>query len=308
MRPTTVSDGTSLRLKAIGVLLSLFVGAALATLGLLPWLITGMRLLLQNLWAVQTPPEQMPIALLPFSQYALTLLVAMIVMGSGLAGCFARATRANLGRSAPGAITVGVVVVQAIAVVQTTLTLSRGLSETSTAELYLTALVAGTVAAILIGILVLLLIARPPKAGAAVGLSIAGVLAGAWLGGIILPFGTVATDSHTVLLGALRWLPAIIVGLAVVWCGFGTSGKLFAVVGSLLVLWIGPAAFTAISAAAGTRVLAGRPAEMAAYGAQVFGGALGFRGGSLALVVLAVIVVVLGIAMRRLDRRRRPVG
>jgi hypothetical protein len=39
---------------------------------------------------------------------------------------------------------------------------------------------------------------------------------------------------------------------------------------SLAALWIGPAFFTAVSSAAGTRVLAPYPAEMADYGMGVF--------------------------------------
>lgn len=43
------------------------VGAAAAVLGLLPWIVTGMRLPLQNLWAADTAPDQMPVAFLPMS-------------------------------------------------------------------------------------------------------------------------------------------------------------------------------------------------------------------------------------------------
>jgi len=303
MRSAVLPGHTSERLKAIGTVPSLFAGVVPAALGLVPWLITGMRLPLQNLWAVPASPDQMPVVLLPFSQYALAPLAAMIVIGSALAGCLARAARIRSGRFAPGALTAGVVAVQAVAAVQTAVTVAGGLSGTSAAGVYLTALVAWTVAAMLAGILVLLLIARAPRAGAVIGLGIAGVLAGAWLGGIVVPFGTDATDTQAVLLGAVRWIPAVVAGLAVAWCGLGTSGRLCAAVGSLLVLWIGPAALTAISAAAGTRVLAGRPAEMAEYAAQVFARALGLQGGSLPLVVAGGIVMVLGLAGRRLMRR-----
>jgi hypothetical protein len=63
-----------------------------ALVGLLPWLITGIRRPLQNLRATSTSPESMPVALLPFSQYALTLIVGLIVTGSAIAGVVARAT------------------------------------------------------------------------------------------------------------------------------------------------------------------------------------------------------------------------
>jgi hypothetical protein len=278
---------------------------AFAIIGLVPWLITGMHLPLQNLWAADASPDQMPITLLPFSQYFLALLAAMVVIGAALAGGFARATRARHPRFGVTAIAVGVVGVQAIATIQTAATVSNGLRRTAVAHAYLTALAAGTVVAILIGLLVLVLIARAPMPGAVIGLSIAGIAAGSWLVGIVVPVGGVATETVMVLLGVVRPIPAVIVGLAVVWGGLGTIGRVAAAIGSLLLLWIGPAALTAISAAAGTRVLASRPAEMVDYGAQVFGLALGPDGGAAYLLAVAVIVIILGVAARWSVRRWR---
>lgn len=45
----------------------LLVGALVAVVGLLPWIVTGMRLPLQNRWAAETLPGDMPVALLPFN-------------------------------------------------------------------------------------------------------------------------------------------------------------------------------------------------------------------------------------------------
>lgn len=66
-------------------------------LGLLPWLVTGMRLPLQNLWASETPPQEMPLVLLPFNQYTIALLAAGLVTGEAVAGIAARALRDRLG-------------------------------------------------------------------------------------------------------------------------------------------------------------------------------------------------------------------
>lgn len=55
--------------RTIGTPTYLALGAAAAIVGLIPWIITGMRLPLQNLWATDTRPADMPLALLPFSQY-----------------------------------------------------------------------------------------------------------------------------------------------------------------------------------------------------------------------------------------------
>ena len=64
----------------------MLAGMAFAIIGLVPWLVTDMHLPLQNLWAAEVSPDQMPITLLPFSQYYLELLAAMIVIGAALAG------------------------------------------------------------------------------------------------------------------------------------------------------------------------------------------------------------------------------
>ncbi|MDJ0378729.1 hypothetical protein [Cryobacterium sp. PH31-L1] len=164
------------RMKAIGPVSYLVVGMLAAIVGLLPWLVTGMHLPIQNLWAADSVPEDMPIALLPFSQYTITLVVAVVVTGSAL---------------------------------------------------------------------------------------------------------------------------------AVAWCGLASGGRVAGAIVSFLALWIGPTLFTAVSAAAGTRVLAAYPAEMRDYGVQVFFSALGGKGGSIALLIPAVIVMVLGLAVRRALRRRR---
>ena len=278
---------------------------AFAIIGLVPWLITGMHLPLQNLWATDASGDRMPITLLPFSQYFLALLAAMVVIGAALAGGFARATRARHPRFGVTAIAVGVVGVQAIATIQTAVTVSNGLRRTAVAHAYLAAVTAGTVVAMLIGLLVLWLVARAPVPGAVIGLSMAGIAAGSWLVGIVVPVGGVATETVAVLLGVVRPVPAVIVGLAVVWGGLGTIGRVAAGIGSLLLLWIGPAAVTAVSAAAGTRVLAPRPAEMVDYATQVFGLALGPEGGAPYLLTVAVIVIILGVAARWSVRRWR---
>jgi hypothetical protein len=197
---TTARD-TPTRLGTSSLFPPMLAGMAFAIIGLVPWLVTDMHLPLQNLWAVEVSPDQMPITVLPFSQYYLGLLAAMIVVGAALAGCFARATRARHSRFGVTAVAVGVTGVQAIATIHTAVIVSKGLRPTAVARAYLTALTAGTVVAVLIGLIVLVLIARAPVPGAVIGLSIAGIAAGSWLIGIVVPVGGVATDTVPVLLG-----------------------------------------------------------------------------------------------------------
>ena len=287
------------RLGASGPLLYLLAGLASVIVGLVPWLITGMRLPVQNLWASTVFPGQMPVALLPFSQYALSLIVALIVVGSAIAGTVARASRARHPRFAVVSLVVSVAVVQVAALAQTTLTVMHGVKDTSASRLYIAALVIGTAASIAVGLVLLLLIARAPAAGVVIALSFAAIALQSWLNALALPFGVVSTEPSLGLLAAIRFVPALVVGLAVVWAGIRSIGRVIAAIISLLVLWIAPAAVTAVTSAAGSRVLAAHPADMLDYGSQVFVSALGVAGGPLSLLVPAIVVMILGLGARR---------
>ncbi len=161
------------------------IGVAAAVLSLLPWLVTGMRLPLQNLWAVQTMPEDMPIVLLPFSQYAITLLLGLVVIAYGAAGIVVRALRTRLPHRAGLAIGAGVLAVHLVATVQTATTVASGLVERAPSTVYLAALAVLFVVAVLTGLLVLRLITAPTRAGAVIGLSLVALLFGPWVAALV---------------------------------------------------------------------------------------------------------------------------
>ena len=292
--------------KPVGSLIFLPIGAASAIIGLLPWLITGMRLPLQNLWATAAPPAGMPIVLLPFSQYSALLIVAMLLIGATIAGIVGRAMPARHPGPALVALMGGVLIIQAIATVQTAVTVSKGLREGTASTIYLAALVGGTVAAILLGVAVLALIARAPKAGAVIGVSIAAIAFSSWLSGLVFPINGIVTASPltTVLGQVVRYVPAVIIGVTIAWCGINTVGRVIASIASLLLLWVGPTLVTAVSAAIGSRVLAQYPAEMLDYGVQVFRSALGMPELWLPTLALAIAVAVVGlVALRTISKR-----
>ncbi|TFD50785.1 hypothetical protein E3T55_08275 [Cryobacterium frigoriphilum] len=295
-------------MKIAGPAAYLLLGVLAATAGLLPWLVTGMVLPIQNLWAVDVAADDMPITLLPFSQYTITLIVAVLVTGAAIAGGVLRLTRAQHPQFAFVWALVGVLLVQVVAIVQTVSTVAGGLAQGREAFIYLAALTAGSIAANLVGLLLMVLIARAPAAGALVAVSVASVAAGVWVNGLIShPFGISATEVTMALLSVTRYVPAIIVGLAVAWCGFSTAGRIIGAIVSVVALWVGPALFTGVSAAAGTRVLAAYPAEMLDYGVQVFISALGPQGTSLVSVVAAAVVAAIAfVPLRTLRRRRAP--
>jgi hypothetical protein len=266
------------------------IGVGGATVGLLPWLVTGARLPLQNLSADQSTTAT-PLALLPFSQYSLSTIVALLVVGAAAAGIAGRTLAHRRPRLGTTALVSGVLAAQALAAVQSCVVTVGLLQESSVAGTYAVAVIAVMIVSIGVGLLVLLLIARGPVPGATTALSLAAVVSANWIGAALrdaMMYGP--NELVQGLSFVLRFLPAVLVGCAIAWCGFRSAGRLAAVVVSLAALWIGPAFFTAVSAAAGTRILAPYLSEMAAYGLQVFVSALTMP--ELAIPPLAVALVI----------------
>jgi hypothetical protein len=278
------------------------IGVACAFLGLLPWLLTGGRLPLQNLWATAvTDAAAMPFVLLPFSQYAVLTIVALVVAGAGAAGLLARLLPVRR-----VGILVGLVSTEVVAIVQSAQLDGGGLQRTPFALLYLELIVAASIAALVLGTAVLLLVALAPPAGLVVGVALAAVPIGDWAGSLLLPFGSVSVPVvASVLLQASRFVPAVLIGIAVAWAGVRTVGRGIAAVGSLLILWIGPALQTGIAGAAGSRVYAHDPAAMLDAVRTVFGLALLSADIAVPPLVLALVVVLIGSATKVLLRTRR---
>jgi hypothetical protein len=282
------------------------IGVAAAAFGLLPWLVTGMRLPLQNLWATESLPDDMPVVLLPFSQYALSLLAALLVTGAAAAGVAARTLRPRMPRLGVVAIFVGLIATQAIAALQTSTVVHRGLDGSRVAsDLYFAAVLGVIVLWILVGALAFRLVADAPRAGALIGLAIAAVLSASWVSGLMIALGTAAADWQLALVGWTRWVPAVLIGIAIAWCGVGTVGRAIAALASLLLLWIAPAVITGVTAAAGSRVLAASPADMLDYAVQVTGMALLLPEVALPPIGLAVAVAIGGLLVRRSRARAR---
>lgn len=309
-----MNTGERTPISARTVLLFAAVGVVAAVLGLVPWLITGMRLPLQNLWAepvvapdgVTAAPESMPIALLPFSQYALTFTAALLIAGAAVAGLAARLLRARARRGAVVAVLAGVVLTQLVALLQSALTAAAGLQDRLESVVYLAAATTAGVVAIVKGAVVVVLIARAPAGAAVVGLSIGALALVQWAQGLVYPIFSLVTQASPAIDAVLVWLPAVLVAAAIFWAGVSTVGRVIGALVSLLALWIGPAAITAISSAAGTRVYAGYPFEMAEVVGQIFRAALlspaTWRAVVAAAVIAAVGLVLRGPALRRLHR------
>ncbi|HLS72453.1 MAG TPA: hypothetical protein VK046_01685 [Actinomycetaceae bacterium] len=281
------------------VVVGALLGIAGAVLGLLPWLVSGMPLPLQNLWAVDTMPADMPLALLPFNQYLVSQLAAVLVVGGAVAGLAARPLSARLGGRGFLAVPAGLLLVQAVAVVQTAAVVGGGLQERRESSLYLGLLVALSIFAVLVGVAALWLIARAPRAGALVGLGIGALMLAPWLQAPAA-FGTLATDAGMIVYTLGRWVPAVLVGVAIAWAGIGTVGRAVAAFTVLLALWLVPALIIGVTSAAGTRILARDPAGMLEYGFGVFRLAATSPALVLGPVVAAIAVAALGLVVRSL--------
>jgi hypothetical protein len=286
------------------------IGMLAAVVGLLPWLFTGMRLPLQNLWATPAAPEAMPLALLPLSQYTVTLIPGLLVTGAAIAGLVMRITRTRQPRLGAMLIALGVLFVDTIAGVQASVVVANGLEQSAPADFYLLALIVVVLVSLAMAVAVLLLIGRAPVPGATIGMVVAALAVGIWLSALITPFGSPPTaDEATfwfrqVAHQVAGWVPPILAGIALGWCGVRTVGRVLAVVAGLALLWIGPVATTAVSAATGTRILLQYPAEMLDYGLGVFRMALVMPELVLQPILIAIVVAVVWMVVRQVLRSR----
>lgn len=294
------------------------VGVLSGVVGLLPWIVTGMRLPLQNLWATSTvDPADMPVALLPFSQYSVGLIGAMLLVGGAVAGLAVRLLGERLGQ--PGRLATvlavtGLLVVQLIALVQTAVVTGEGLrtdraigtgASISAAQVYLAALVVGTLLAIALAVVLLVVLARTGPGVAVVAVAVGALAAGTWVDAFLVSPVGFADGSVSAVLSVTRWVPAVLVGLGIARTGLASVGRVVGSVFALVVLWSGSAAVTAVTAALGTRVYLPYPLELASFGAEVFRSALGPAGTGIGSALVALVIGGAGALVWRWWRARR---
>lgn len=289
----------------------LLAGAVAAVFGLGPWLIGGARLPLQNLWEGGIPAVA-PVALLPFSQYTVTSIFALLVVGGAVAGIAARALTSRSGaRGSVLRVGGGLLAVQLLAAVQTVAVVSAGLRAGRDSAVYLAGIGGGLAGCLLVSAGVFALISLAPRGGALIGLTTGAVAAGLWLP-IAFVDAAGSTPTPMWLLRAFTYVMPILVGVAITWTGVRTVGRLVAALASLALVWLAPPVTTAVWNALGSRVLARDLAGMADYGVGIFRqyatDAALVRGP----VALAVAVAVVGLmgreALARRSRLAAPTG
>ncbi|MCO4275520.1 hypothetical protein NG701_13950 [Pseudarthrobacter sp. HLT3-5] len=300
------ASGAEMPPHAIGkdVALALLIGLLAGLLGLAPWLVTGAQLPLQNLWGAELLPQQMPLSLLPLSQYELTTLVALMTAGGAAAGLAVRLWSPVRRRLVVWCAAGGVLAVQATVTVQAFSVLDAGLAGGAMSGVYFAGLLAGVLAAIVAGMLALLLIAAKSRALTALGVGLVAVPFGSWVGewaGNLAGAGNLSAPVMTLL----RWLPAVLVGVALAWCGLRPACRAVVWLVNLAALWVVPALFISVNYVLGTRLPGRDPQEMVLMIRQILTATLGPDGGAGPTVLLALAIALAGAAVRELARRRR---
>ncbi|MET1063767.1 MAG: hypothetical protein ABWX85_02230 [Arthrobacter sp.] len=281
------------------------IGVLAGLLGLGPWLVTGAQLPLQNLWGSDVLPDQMPMSLLPLSQYELTTIVALLTVGGAAAGLTVRIWSPARRRLTVWCAAAGVLAAQSTAAVQSFAVLDGGLAGGKMAGLYFGGLLAGVTASLAASLVALLLLSSKSRSLVALG---AGLMA--------VPFASWAVDwvvgfvGHTNVPAAVpsmaRWVPAIIVGCTLAWCGLRPARRAVVWFVDLALLWVVPALFISVNYVLGTRVVAGDLQEMLLMSRQILAATLGPNGGALPTVLLALAIALAGPGVRSVAARRRP--
>lgn len=301
----TVSDNRPGHAPARDAVRGGLIGILAGLLGLGPWLITGAQLPLQNLWASEAAPDQMPLSLLPLSQYDLTTIVALLTVGGATAGLAVRLWSPARRRLAKWCAAAGVLGVQFTAAVQSFTVLDGGLAAGTMARLYFAGLLAGVVLSLAAALVALLLVSSRSRAVVALGVGLVAVSFASWLVewvvGVVGPLNVPAAVPT-----AARWIPAILAGCALAWCGLRPARHAVVWLVDLVLLWVVPALFISVNYVLGTRVAAGDLQEMLLMSRQILAATLGPAGGALPTVLLALAVALAGLGARSVAVRRRP--
>ncbi|MEC5181970.1 hypothetical protein [Arthrobacter sp. CG_A4] len=264
--------------RATGVLTGLAIGFASAALVLAPWLATGAKLPLQNLWQAGVLPEDMPLALLPVNQYHALRVAVLLFVGGAVAALGVRFFRRVVDAQAWSAA-VGVLLVHSIAIIQTFAVVADGLGihgprVDQRAVLYFGGLLGGAVFAALLAQAVFWLVSRSSVSPVSLGLALSAVPFSSWIVDAVSMLSP-PTGLPIEISLISTWLPAVIVGVVLGRCGIRPLRRLIVWVASLAALWITPALFTSVRSALEMRVLDGDLQAMSEVVTQIFSLALG---------------------------------
>ncbi len=285
-----------MRVGRVHPALAIALGAMSALLAFAPWLatdgFTGLVLHKANLPSAQTWPDEPSRSLFIIGHFAFAQMFATIVFAAALAGVSAALVRRSGREMRAEFVLLGALTVQ-IAWLARELAVSdfSGLSTTQPGA-YAPVLVNIAIVAILLGIPIMLGIARGNPAPRTVAIAAAAVTAGPWLAALVLAMAGTAQPSLT-LWRVLDAIPPIIVGLAIGWCGFRTVKRTLASIASLAIICLVPALMTALAYALAFGIGSGTMSAALTISRAVFPQALGFAGWGPQRVAITVVAATL---------------
>ncbi|WP_243063999.1 hypothetical protein [Humibacter sp. RRB41] len=289
--------------RAWGWGLWLLFGIACGGIGLLPWLLTGMSLSVKNVWVQDAGASEVSPVLLPLSQTAAVRSVALIVVGSAAAGILARALHRHWSAGGFWALVGAVVLVQLGAAAQSVVLVVPQLGDGTASVAYLAVTILVVLLAVLAGVAVLTLIARAPRAGALLGIALVASPFALWIARFTSLY--VPGDLDPIVTEALLWVPAAVVGVAIVWCGVNTFGRVLAAIVALALLWVGSPLTTALGGALGSRMLVSSFAGTVQHLVDVIRSALFEVHPALLPLGVAIVIAIVGSVLRALIGRAR---
>jgi hypothetical protein len=246
----------------------------------------------------------MPVSFLPLSQYELTVIVALLTVGGAAAGLAVRIWSPARWRLAVWCSAAGLLAVQSTATIQSFVVLKGGLESGTMASLYVAGLLAGVTASLAAALVAVLLLSSKSRTLVALGVGLAALPFASWV--VEWVVGFVGQVNVPVAAPSMaRWIPAILVGCALAWCGLRSVPRVAVWIANLALLWVVPALFTSVSYVLGTRVVAGDLQEMLLMSRQILAATLGPDGGALSTVLMALVIALAGLSVRSIAAHRR---
>ncbi len=280
---------------------SILIGVVGAIVGLLPWLATGARMPVQNIWDSSGPPEHMPLTLMPLSQYHVVSAVALVVVGSGIAGIVVRWSAARGKHAQRWWVWAGAAIVQVVALTQASVALHSGLESTTRAQIYLWGMVAGVAVGIGVGCAVLFGMASRSVPATTVAVTFAALALMHWLPVLLRSLTGANLSTYSILRvgqSASIWIPALIIGAVVGWCGARNVRRTAAAIAALVSLWVVPSLVSAFEYAVGTGVYLQYPGELLPAGGRVFVESLTGSWPAQRMLIATMVAVLVAIVMR----------
>jgi len=235
----------------------------------------------------------MPRVLIPLSNYFVSLTSAVIIVGAALGGLAVVIARLKGRVLGAGHVLAGVVGLQVCALAHAVWAVKDGLDTSTRAQVYLGGLAGGAALMIVIGVPILLAIARGHAAPVTLAVAASSVALGSWLLALMSAVIPISVQVPLIVWRTIEWLPPIITGIAVGWCGWRTVKRTAASVLAVVIIWVGPALVTAVQYGLGSRIYLQFPRELVDASKQMFRMALGTTGQGPQRIAITVVVAIL---------------